>query len=695
MNNAEKNFVIGVDGNIVDIKDTEVERLANECENAFNWCEIYPEINHSVMREIILEWFVQKKDLLNHWIKSPFYNGNYAIEFDKPIHRSIDKSAYQTWVHRLKSFKTMKPYLIGGKTYTEYRKLKDKCEIDIDTLDGYMYTIDGVEKFIEKRRRDFAFFSKIIDKFVEMKNSLKLAKYDYQMYDMEEYLSYNNFRCVMERLYNEPNQFITKETADYINKTYPKFKANEGQKTSRVINKLCTQNGIDLTTWEEYEEMGYSLPNNFDSSKKPYNYMIAMLGDVINPFVTDKHIFISLHPIDYLSMSWLVSTTSCHSIDKENKHKYRDKNGQSYRGCYSSGTMSYMLDNSSVVFYILGADAVEKQMSGFYGTVEPTPRKEMRQMFHIGKEKFIQGRLYPYDQTDNGNEATPEDYTQYREIMQNLISELWNYPNLWTNKKGSSACSGWAETHGTHYPDYERYSNPNISFLKDYTDNSYISIGAKPICPVCGERHYTEDTCFCGCNGKRHWCDYHEEYEYEEMTEVDGYGYVCYEALRNGDFHRCEECGTWFYDDGDDERVYSERNEVWFCSSRCAERCGYYYLDSESDYVHEDDFSYSEIDGEDLVTDRTDCVWARYSTTYNDVTIAYEDSCVWVQSRNEWWDADLCYEDVHGNFFVDDFDGDNYVDYNGEYYPIDECVEVDGEYVPINMSEMYAVDRIA
>ena len=428
-----------------------------------------------------------------------------------------------------------------------------------------------------------------------------------------------------------------------------------------------------------------------------------------------------------------------------------------------------MFDSSSVTMYILGKDAVQKAEE----MGEPSPRKEMRQMFHLGKQKFIQGRLYPFDQSDQHRNAEPEDYKQYREIMQEFLSGVWGVENKWKkNLRGNSYCEQYSSSQGTHYRDYTHYSNCNVSLLKGCTSSDKISIGSNPICPSCGRIHTTQDNLFCyACRNDdvkdpipqffdvvdfdpigdmsgteinedipMTHCAYHDEDEpfpETEMFYVQDYGYICRDALDSGDFSTCEECGDRYYNPDGDEGEYSERDDRWFCCRECAERNGYYYLDRYEDYIHEDDFEYSEIDDMDLMPSDDETVYAIYDE-YDSETIALRDSCF--EYDGNWYDRDLetfdhnsdsipnfmavevYYEEyesdtyvrdeaenadditeLNGTFYynevlVETVDGDfmpewETIEYNGEYYDEDECVWVEGiGDVPLEFTTEYNGD---
>ena len=330
------------------------------------------------------------------------------------------------------------------------------------------------------------------------------------------------------------------EDIENVNKLNDKYKLRTNMKASKAIGKICREEG-----WDKLDG---------------YNQKYAALCDCLNPLKVKRHTCISLNPIDYLLMSNGNSWSSCHDID----------NLHDDPGCYSSGTISYMLDHHSFVFYTVSADYDGNQ-------IEREP-KIQRQMFGYNDEVIAQLRLYPQD-NDSGAEKV---YDDIRAIVQKVISDCLGKPNMWVKstkdieeviRKGSGA---------TCYPDWVRY-NPGASHCSLSThkerangkENREIVFGAEPICIECGRRHsydenisccvgdYYEDSyeyctdCGCRidsedvywvddnpyCDGCVSYCDDCEEYvPNDEINEIDG-DYVCDHCLEHGDYFACDDCG--------------------------------------------------------------------------------------------------------------------------------------------------------
>lgn len=367
----------------------------------------------------------------------------------------------------------------------------------------------------------------------------------------------NDIFCFLTEINNMTGQYIDDYIVERLDNISPNLHAHKGQKMSRVINKLLTYVGFN------------KLPD--------YNREFAKYADALNPLQITRHTVLSVNPLDYLTMSFGNSWASCHTIDKENKRNMPN----SYEGMYSSGTVSYMLDKPSMVFY-----TVDASYNGNDFWNEP---KINRQMFHWGEEKLVQGRLYPQD-----NDGDNSVYTPYREIVQNIMSELFKFPNLWTVAKGTSAAGRYVCSYGTHYRDYDSYDNCTLSRIKGSENEQYISVGHNPICIKCGSEHDCQEnisccarkvTCAeCGCeidedearyidgdyycNECSFWCDCCDEYCVGESTEVRGGGTVCSSCLED-QYTFCDDCEEYVRN-----RYINEINGEHICNECFEENFG-------------------------------------------------------------------------------------------------------------------------
>ena len=379
-------------------------------------------------------------------------------------------------------------------------------------------------------------------------------------------------------------QFADEYLVNLINEAFPWVKAHLNQKVSRIVNRICKKYGFD--------------------KEEGFNRKYTQFADAINPLKVTRYTIISINIFDFWTMSFGKDWQSCHTIDKTN---LRRGAGTGYSGCYSAGTESYMLDGASFVVYIIDKD--------YDGDEFEFQDKLSRQMFHIGEDKLIQGRLYPQD-NDTGSADT---YKQIREIVQRVIAECYEVDNLWKNVRGTSECESVTYSEGRHYRDYEEFENCNVSYLRREgceLNKNRITIGHETICPQCGEWH--DDT------SERIVCD------------------DCAEALI------CEECGAVI----NREYGYIETEEGFiFCDPCCAERAGYVYCNND-EHWHRESNSYVFRDNYD------DC----YYYDYWNERIETEDG-------NEYWTAENAQEDG----YTQTYDGEWYP--SDEVYYCEECHE--------------------
>lgn len=545
---------------------------------------------------ILDEWISNKGWMINLFKQHPNYNGKYQVAFDADYQRKCDVSVlsdFGFWIEN-KTIKLLKETVLGKFSFGEVNNIYSKLNsvlyyIGIIHGEGYeKITVDGRTR--EELIKEMDRWSK---KYREYIDSSDIYIDENIAYTMESHNNATNLRRVSRMVRNYIEPIANDDFAEKINKYFPTVKAVTGQKVSRIINKICKLTGLD---------------------KEPdFNREFAKYSDAINPLAIKRHTVLSCHPVDYLTMSFGNSWASCHTIDKQNRRNMPND----YSGCYSSGTLSYMLDESSFVFY-----TVDKSYAGNELELQD---KINRNMFHMGEDKLIQARVYP--QTTDGESGI---YKQIREIAQKVISDCLNVPNMWTNVKGTSECSNMTYSEGTHYRDYESFSDCNVSYLKNGEDihknTNYINVGHDPICPCCGEVHdykeaiecqncytdkYTCENCetshnredmheidgYWYCNSCCFYCEYHEEWELYpgDSTYVRNYGRVCDNALsREDDFYYCEGCNEYFYD-GNGDAIHTE-DGTWFCDEDCAENAGYRYVKSYGWYKSDELYYCEECD---------------------------------------------------------------------------------------------------
>lgn len=392
---------------------------------------------------------------------------------------------------------------------------------------------------------------------------------------------------IKEQFFNES----MKNEIDKVNELNENFKLRTNMKASKAIGKICREEG-----WDKLPE---------------YNSKYSDVCNALNPIKAKRHTCISVNQVDFLLMSNGNSWHSCHDIGESGD-----------AGCYSSGTISYMLDNHSFLFYTVDAS--------YDGNEIELEKKIQRQVFGYNDEVLAQLRLYPQS-NDCGAKKV---YDDIRAIVQKVVADCLGKNNLWIKSKNDTED---VISHGrgaTCYPDW-RHGNPgaehcSISTLKERAngkDDREIVFGAKPICIECGYTHYDEESISCCSNGNYEYCHdcgcriyeddvyWSGDYPYccdcvtyceccqeyvpnNNAQEIDGL-YICDDCINHsGDYYACYNCG-----------------EVHYYENMTTTEEGHYYCDDCADeYTFE--------------CEKCGCIFDRENGTFDEQTREmYCDSC--------------------------------------------------------------------
>ena len=358
--------------------------------------------------------------------------------------------------------------------------------------------------------------------------------------------------------------------AKYLRKEYP---LHLGEKTSRRLRK-----------WLITDE----VPDRMKTFEKVY----ADLADALNPLSVVRYTVFSIHPIDFYSMSFGNSWTSCQTIDKTGLRGIVEE-GEGESGSFSSGTESYMLDPSTFVVYTIDKDADIRRPE-----LQP---KITRQLFHMSQDQtlLIQGRLYPQS-NDNG---AAEQYKQMREIAERVICDCNGAPNRWSYHGGTGACKKQAASRGTHYADYKSNETCGLAVRCDslHTTLHNIVIGAEPICPNCGKRHGQENNICCYDCTPEYIC-VHCGKQIRRDKAIMGRAYRKFYAFCSEDCAAAEDfilpadCELYrpedlcIFDEYENKYYFDDRNAVYtidgrsFASVENAEKAGYIFCATDEEF---------------------------------------------------------------------------------------------------------------
>lgn len=367
-------------------------------------------------------------------------------------------------------------------------------------------------------------------------------------------------RFVLERImchntYLPENDDFVERQLNLINELSPDFKFRPGMKVTKIMGKICRHYGWDKTMASGYDRDGNAITYN------AYEREFAKYCDAMSPIKATRHTCISLNPLDYLLMSHGNSWRSCHYIGNTND----------YMGEYSSGTISYMLDEHSIIFYTVDASYDGEEIE-----LEP---KVQRQVFGYNDHQLLQSRLYP----QNNDIGADHIYTEVRSIMQKIIADCLEKPNLWVKRKVRNATKSCL---ATCYPDWEYSDLCSTSVLKEKreeVDLKAIVLGSSPICVTCGNKHSVNGSISC-CKHIVRCVDCGAELDADDAIWLDGDPYCshCVEYCeRCHSYHRSES----YYIESEDRYVCEWCLEYYY---KYCEECGNYHNESNMTWIEDE-----------------------------------------------------------------------------------------------------------
>lgn len=396
--------------------------------------------------EILNTYFTNKQSLIDLFMTSSNYVGNMRICVDVELARGINPNEIRNFCEEF-------PSAIGAQNvfykYTdEYGK----------TLKDYSRT--GVRRF----KASQLCYGDMRNTLCS--NSVNRMKFRHDGVTLESANEYDKFWSMICGFRYSPNVNLHPDTVNVLTQHKINGKFVAGMKTSRAFNRVCSIYGIDKL--------------------EKYNKMFAEYADMVSGLKRKLKFYISLNPLDYLTMSFGNSWSSCHTIDKKNERGMA--NG--YQGMHCGGVLSYLLDGTSIITYIHN-----------HATEDHEEGKIYRNMFHFDNGTLLQGRIYP-----QGNDGATDLYKTFRRFMQIEFTKLLNLKaDDWLLK--TNGCSSNVVSYGVHYRDYEHFDGCVVSYPREMPDASHnvIAVGHSRICP------------YCGC----------------EVSDVDDHGWLTHEDCDN------------------------------------------------------------------------------------------------------------------------------------------------------------------
>lgn len=373
------------------------------------------------------KYFTAKEPLIVLFQKSEHYIGNLRIKMTKEFEREHSAQDIYNFCRTFSS-----------RVEARSSILTDKDEHGKTFLD---YLMVGAKHYTSTNLEDEA-----------TQNSLNIVRANLEKFDIAGSTiasaeKLNVFNKYINNIGRVISSTISEESKTLLDSSGGSVKIAVGTKTSRIFNRICTEYKVD------------KLPK--------YNSLFAQYADLVSANTRTLDLIISLNPCDYLTMSFGKSWSSCHTIDKTNIRGMES----GYHGMYCGGTLSYMLDPSSIITYVIDKDGDVQECGKIY-----------RNMFHYQNYTLIQGRVYP-----QGNDGATDLYSKFRSFMQDELSKMLGLSeNKWTK---SSDCCQWTESYGVHYRDYECNDNCTVSYPNEHKDDhNTVTIGEDGICPNCGKR---------------------------------------------------------------------------------------------------------------------------------------------------------------------------------------------------------------
>lgn len=320
------------------------------------------------------------------------------------------------------------------------------------------------------------------------------------------------------------------------------FVPHVGEKYSRVLNKVFKSFGID----------------KFEN----YNHDFAVISDAINPIDNKQRCVLSVHPCDFLKMSWGEKWNSCHDIRS--------------RGCYHSGTMSYMMDATSMIFYTVSNTGNEIPWQN---------NKLTRQIFCYEDGKLLQSRCYPTYELS----ARCDKYLDF--VLSTVKAFTGISDKEWVMHTSDRRTFITTKVGSTHYPDYD-YDQYQTRVVVASGAAGTIHIGHQSISLISGAFHSNHETINAESGSDRDNGSYYQDSYYicadcgykfyqGEGVEYGGYDSSNEEFYCSDHYHICDKCGETIFGGSDDTGVWY--GDLWYCDYcaahhlvRC-DRCDEYF----------------------------------------------------------------------------------------------------------------------
>lgn len=392
-------------------------------------------------------FFINKEPLIQKFIASPHYVGDLRICLRREFARNDQASDVSRFCGCFEQ-------QVGARDL-----ILSRTDEHGKTMADHMLT--GAKSISAKKLHSATFVKQLRDARGNMQD------FDGYGYTKQSTQAADKFHAIIAGDFARiTNSSLSNSAVQTIQSHDSSLKLAVGLKTSRAFNRVCEAYGI--------------------TKAANYNKLFAQYADLVSGLKRELDFYISLNPYDYLTMSFGNSWASCHTIDKQNIRNMPSY----YSGGYCGGTLSYMLDSTSIITFAIDKDADAQQSGKIY-----------RNMFHFGNNMLMQARVYP-----QSNDGGTDLYQTFRDIVQAEFAIMLGLSNnAWDHLGNNDECKRRTMSYGVHYRDYHYRNGCNISCPTELHNNircdSQMEVGHSGICAYCGEEiefsgQLSHNTCY-------------------------------------------------------------------------------------------------------------------------------------------------------------------------------------------------------
>ena len=278
------------------------------------------------------------------------------------------------------------------------------------------------------------------------------------------------------------------------------IKIHSGMKITSILKKLAKALGFE----KEFEEFRIQH------------------SQILNDKIISGTLHLSIHPLDYMTMS-------------DNTYHWNSCMSWKENGCYRQGTVEMMNSPCVVMAYLTG------EKNDFLINGAPWSNKKWRSLYVVSPDCIASIKNYPYQNEELDKIALDWIKT----LAENNMG--WKYD---TFELYNEECKHINIAFETEYM-YNDFGALNHHFM--YVNNSHrflINYSGKSQCMYCGKVDiYLEDEGFLQCDqcNSNCYCEMCDEYmgrDYHSITNEQGNAiYICSDCHEQNHVSICRECG--------------------------------------------------------------------------------------------------------------------------------------------------------